>query len=374
MDKINFENEFYSNLSSFIDLLRIPSIYDDKTVTDNSPYGKEVKNALNYMKNLCVAEGFKIKEYDNQVISASYGNGERIDIASHLDVVSVSDGWLKGPFSGFFDDSYIYGRGSQDMKSGAWLVFLALKLIKNQGIKLNKEIRLVYGSDEERTMNDMKYYISVEGKPHFAFSPDGRFPMAIGEKGALMWKMATNYDGIVVSLECGVQPNVVSPIAIARVKFLNKELVENYLSKNNINGEVDFIDGLMSIKIIGKSSHASRPQDSTDATVILLKLISELFFDSLITQLYKFFCDYYGNNGDIAYDIEPMGKLTVILGILKLSEGKMEALIDCRYPYGVTSDKLTSILKNYFSNWYIEKLYDDAPTLMSEDDDNIKIC
>jgi acetylornithine deacetylase/succinyl-diaminopimelate desuccinylase-like protein len=92
------------------------------------------------------------------------------------------------------------------MKTSAWLVYLAVKKLREEGVPFTKEIRLVYGSDEERTMEDMKAYVRYAGLPEFAMTPDGNFPMAIGEKGALMWIIRSKYRGAVKKLDAGVQP------------------------------------------------------------------------------------------------------------------------------------------------------------------------
>ena len=148
----------------FLELLRIPSVYDEKTASKEMPFGKYSHDALLYMKNVLENEGFSVTMYDDAVISAEYGDGpddERIDIVSHLDVVEPGEGWTYPPFAAVKKDGRIIARGSQDMKSGAWLTFLGLKHLKDTGYVPNRKLRLVYGSDEERTMDDMKTYVRV---------------------------------------------------------------------------------------------------------------------------------------------------------------------------------------------------------------------
>ena len=325
------------------------------------------------MADICNKEGFYIKNYSNKVISASYGEGDRIDIASHLDVVGQGEGWKYDPFLGEIIGDSIYGRGSQDMKAGAFLTFLALKIIKDNNIKLNKKINLVYGCDEERTMNDLRYYIKKEGYPSFAFSPDGSFPMAIGEKGALMWVMEGKYKGIVESFDCGIQPNVVSPVAKAVINDTNIYRIKKYLSDNNIKSETEIKDNKIFIKIYGKSAHASTPLEGEDATLILFKLIKDLYKDKIIGDLYNIFADPYGNNAGIYNNIYPMGKLTFICGKSYLKNNKIVLYSDCRYPYGISSKELTEKLKNNISNFSIDLRYDDEPTLLENNNKYVKI-
>ena len=148
VSEMNFQKIWEAHRDEFSALVQIPSVYDASTVSAGAPYGRPVRNALDYMEELCRREGFQIRDYEGAVFSASWGSGKRVDIVSHLDVVSVSDGWDEPPFSGSVHDGYVYGRGTQDMKAGAYLTFLALKLVKDSGIVPKREIRLVYGSDE----------------------------------------------------------------------------------------------------------------------------------------------------------------------------------------------------------------------------------
>ncbi|MGN1405071.1 MAG: M20/M25/M40 family metallo-hydrolase, partial [Erysipelotrichaceae bacterium] len=142
---LDFKSIWDENEAGFIDLLSVHSVYDKFTVTADMPCGKGVNDALTFMKNKCQEAGFRIKEFDGHAFSASIGEGERIDIVSHLDVVEPGNGWSYDPFKPVCTDVSITARGAQDMKSGAWLTFLALKTLKEQNISLNKKLTLVYG-------------------------------------------------------------------------------------------------------------------------------------------------------------------------------------------------------------------------------------
>ena len=127
---IDFKSIWKDNEAGFLDLLSVVSVYDETTVTDSMPCGKGINDALCFMKKRCQEAGFEIKEFDGHAFSASIGKGERIDIVSHLDVVEPGNDWTSDPFTPVNTQSYIRARGSQDMKSGAWLSFLALKTLK----------------------------------------------------------------------------------------------------------------------------------------------------------------------------------------------------------------------------------------------------
>ena len=351
----------------FCRLVRIPSVYDGISAGSGAPYGRNVRQALDYMKSLCEREGFDVREYDGQAISASWGSGERIDIVSHLDVVQVDGDWDEDPFSGSVHDGRVYGRGTQDMKSGAYLTFLALKLVKDSGLVPNREFRLVYGTDEERTMNDMRHYVSKAGLPAFAFTPDGGFPMVNGEKGALMWTMDGIWDGAVLNLKGGIQPNVISPFAEALVKCSADEL-KKASAETGIPASIRQEQNGTFVRVEGRAAHASRPEDGDNATVKLLKLLHAATGEERVGKLYSFFSDPHGAGAGMDYDLEPMGKLSLNLGILTIEDGKLHAMIDSRYPYGVTSAELHGKIVSAFPEYDVELPYDDPPTYVPDDD------
>ena len=368
VSSLNYAQIWEAHKGAFSRLVQIPSVYDAETAGSETPYGIPVYQALTYMKELCRREGFQITEYDGAAFAASWGTGERIDIVSHLDVVGVTDDWEEDPFSGSIHDGYVHGRGTQDMKSGAYLTFLALKLIKDSGIVPNKEIRLVYGTDEERTMDDMRLYVTKAGLPAFAFTPDGTFPMVNGEKGALMWIMEGDYTGFIRSLSGGIQPNVIPPEAVAVVDFGDAALASRKAQLLGIDAAFAVLPEGLQIRVKGKAAHASRPESGRNAATDLFRLLAALSGEAILCRIASCFGDAHGRGAGMDYDISPMGKLSLSPGIVEIADGRIRFWIDCRYPYGVGSDTLTQILSERFPEYTVTLPYDAPPTFTPEDD------
>lgn len=356
----------------FSALLRIPSVYDEATVHEQAPYGEPVRRALSFMKALCEREGFPVTEYGGHAISASWGAGERIDLVSHLDVVGVDGNWAEDPFSGSIHNGAVHGRGTQDMKSGAFLTFLALKLVKDSGITPKKEFRLVYGADEERTMEDMRYYVSRAGLPAFAFTPDGQFPLTNGEKGALMWVMEGEYTGCVRELTGGIQPNVVPPAASALTDFKDASLARRHMEELGIAGEAEQTPEGLRLTVCGKACHASRPDGGHSAVTDLFRLLAVLSGERTWKRLANGFTDPFGGGVGLAADLPPMGKLTLNPGVVTVKGDHLRILIDCRYPMGVTSEKLTGQLARSFPEYSVALPYDDPPTYTPPEDAGVR--
>jgi succinyl-diaminopimelate desuccinylase len=358
-------------LRDISELVKLPTVYDPDTVTDGMPYGRAVALGYQWIREKALSDGFEVLEYDGHALAIRIKGSEiphRIDVVSHVDVVAPGGGWELDPFSGSVTEDGIYGRGTVDMKGTLILTYYALKYIKENRIPCNRELRLVIGCDEERTMQDMKYYIKKAGPPDFAFTPDGKFPYSLGEKGALMWTLEGEMSTCIEEFDGGVQCNVVSPIAKAKLKgTAYAERLREELRKYQYNTEVSCDGEATWIVLEGKAAHASVPQEGFNATVHLLRLIALVTGDPLAELLYRSFGDYYGKGVGLEYDIAPMGKLTINLGVLKIRKGKLVAQIDCRYPKGINSDLLTKKLQEVLVPIRVIINYDDEPTLADAD-------
>ncbi len=98
---------------------------------------------------------FKVVEIDkedvkNLFLYKKFGDGVHLSFAGHIDVVPAGDGWDSDPFVATHRDGFIYGRGTQDMKSGLASFIQAVKETEN----FNGTISLILTSDEE---GDAKY-------------------------------------------------------------------------------------------------------------------------------------------------------------------------------------------------------------------------
>ncbi|MCR2045132.1 Sapep family Mn(2+)-dependent dipeptidase [Anaerosalibacter massiliensis] len=181
---LNDKIEYYKDelLKSIIDLVNIGSIKEKSKI--DAPFGEMPKAAL--VKALEIAEdlGFKTKNLDNYIGYAQYGEGENyIGVLGHLDVVPVGEGWKFPPFSGHIENGKIYGRGVLDNKGPIISALYALYAIKEAGLKINKPVRIIFGTDEESGFNDIPYYLEREKPPIMGFTPDCKYPVVYGERG-----------------------------------------------------------------------------------------------------------------------------------------------------------------------------------------------
>ena len=81
----------------------------------------------------------------NLFLYKKFGEGEHLCFAGHVDVVPAGEGWESDPYELTSRDGYLYGRGTQDMKSGVAASVEALKDVKN----FNGTLSVLLTSDEE---------------------------------------------------------------------------------------------------------------------------------------------------------------------------------------------------------------------------------
>lgn len=180
-------------LKSIIDLVNVASIKGEPQV--NAPFGEKPKDGL--IKALEIAEdlGFETKNLDNYIGYAQYGESEDyIGILGHVDVVPVGEGWEFPPFSGHIDNGKIYGRGVLDNKGPIISALYALYAIKESGLETNKQVRVIFGTDEESGFNDIPHYLRIGKPPIMGFTPDCKYPVVYGERGRANIQFQSEYN------------------------------------------------------------------------------------------------------------------------------------------------------------------------------------
>lgn len=94
--------------------------------------------------------GFKAMRVDvegvkNLFIYKKFGEGEHLCFAGHVDVVPAGKNWETDPYNAVEKDGFIYGRGTQDMKSGVAAFVQALKETES----FDGTLSILLTSDEE---------------------------------------------------------------------------------------------------------------------------------------------------------------------------------------------------------------------------------
>jgi len=81
----------------------------------------------------------------NLFLYKKFSDGDHLCFAGHVDVVPAGEGWSSDPYKLTQKDGFLYGRGTQDMKSGVSAFIQALKEVED----FNGTLSVLLTSDEE---------------------------------------------------------------------------------------------------------------------------------------------------------------------------------------------------------------------------------
>ena len=152
--------------------IQVPSV---KTAPEpGAPFGREVRRALDLVLSDAATMGFETRNFDGYAGDVRMGplGVDPLAILVHLDVVPAGDGWTVPPFAAEIEDGRMYGRGMSDDKGPAAAALYAMYAMKKAGLPLKREVRLIFGCDEESGWECMKYYMAHCVMPRTGFSPD----------------------------------------------------------------------------------------------------------------------------------------------------------------------------------------------------------
>ncbi len=188
--------------AALVELVRIPSVCDEGA--GGYPFGEAIDQALRKALQIAGDLGFKTHYGDG----GYYGyrrdrrGEEMLGILGHLDVVppgKLAD-WDRDPFDPVEKDGMLYGRGTQDDKGPLLAALFAVKALMDAGVKFNKRVRFIFGTDEETLWRCINRYKEKEELPDMGFSPDSRFPLTYAEKGLLQLHLeGSNESGLRLS-------------------------------------------------------------------------------------------------------------------------------------------------------------------------------
>lgn len=335
-------------------IIQIRSVKDEPK--KGMPFGEGVNACLEYALALSEKLGFKTKNVDGYAGHAEFGEGDEVvGVLVHLDVVPEGDHWTYPPYKAEIHDDKIYGRGTIDDKGPAIATLYAMKAIKDLDIKLNKKIRIIFGTDEESGWGGINYYLEHEKAPNLAFTPDADFPAIHGEKGILIFDLVKTFkadlkeEGVkIIKIKGGNRPNMVPDYCEAHLSSASslKEKLDIYVKENKVKLEIDEKEDVSIIKSYGVSAHGSLPELGQNAISQLILFLNTL--DLANTEM-KDFITWYQDKIGMAYDGESIGcgfcdeesgKLIFNVGVIDLDQEKVNVSINIRYPITYTENQV----------------------------------
>ncbi len=351
-----FENHKEEMLNDISSLISIPSVRGEKK--DGKPYGEMPYAALQKALSISESYGFSCKDYDGYAGAVDYNNKETVlNIFAHLDVVEAGSDWITPPYEMTLKKDVVYGRGVSDDKGPAVCALYAMRALKESGIQLNKNVRLIFGTDEECGCSDLKYYFSKEKPSEWSFTPDANFPVTNGEKGRFSKNFFSEYEAVsegcfVKSVHAGVAGNAVPSVCEAEVTGIADEKIAEYAKSMEVTTGTSFSVNNGKIVCRGTSAHASLPFMGNNPVTAMLALLSSLpVDDSECSDRIKALCEMF-SHGDykgksFGVDMEDsLGELTLSLDILHLENGKIHGFFDTRTPMKASAQNCSSVIED----------------------------
>ncbi|WP_442600279.1 dipeptidase PepV [Neobacillus sp. D3-1R] len=375
-------------------LLRIESIKDLSSKTETSPMGRNVAEALDFMLDLSENSGFNTKNLDGYAGYLEYKNNEQSDeyvgVLCHVDVVPATGVWTTPPFEPTIREGKLFARGAIDDKGPTMAAFYGLKIVKELGLPLKNNVRIIFGTDEESGMSCMKHYQDVEKMPALGFAPDAVFPMINAEKGQLNIKLSLkdeqkNEDAPlrVVSFKSGSRVNMVPESATVILEGEFEALAQNFevfCHENQLRYEHNVHGNQLELTLFGVSAHGMEPHKGQNAGTTLAQFLSNYSFKdsanpffSLLALLHE---DFNGVKLGVEFSDSITGPLTVNPGILSYEQdGEGTVYLNVRCPvttdYEETKKKLIKKIEG--TGFVVAEIRESQPHHVDAEEPMIKI-
>ena len=347
------------------------------------------------LKKQATALGLDFKDDGFVVIIGLGDSKERVGIITHGDVQPANPSkWKQSPYvlDVTSKPGKIIGRGTEDDKGPISTALYAMKAIKDKKIQLNKRLELYIYMAEESDWAPLEAYIKTHELPQMNITIDAEYPVVTAEKGygtisltfpnnSLTFPTETinTNDAFLKSFTGGFFGSQIPEDANAIIENANVALLNQLTQKaktyEGITFDLKLKETTLTISVLGKSAHSSKPEDGINAVTHLADLLSfKRWPVNTSGALVNFINDNIGTGlygkkfGDVAYSDQFMGPLTLSPTVLKQRDNGMQLNINIRRPRG----KDTAILKNEIlqtiSTWSTSNQYPviDVNTVVKE--------
>lgn len=348
-------------------LVRIRSVRED--AQPGMPFGPGPAAALAEALALCGELGLSAQNHENYVGTADLNEKEtRLHILGHLDVVGEGTGWtVTEPYTPKLVDGMLYGRGADDDKGPVVCALMAMQAVRELGVELNYNVRMILGTDEESGSGDIAYYYAREPYAPYTFSPDAEFPVINIEKGSYKpaftktWAPETATPRV-TALQGGFRINVLPPEAECVVTGLSAAAARPYCDRSaaETGAVYELSEAGDDLRILchGKGAHASLPEEGNNAITALLHLLCALPLAKVGSTAALHALNALFPHGDcagralgIAQSDAVSGALTLAFSLLEVNEHGLSGRFDSRFPLCATEENCKSAAEAAFAKF-----------------------
>lgn len=346
-------------VASVQELVRVRSVAGEPG--PGTPAGTGPRDALVLALHIAERLGFKTTNVDNYAGFAEFGNGdEYVGALGHIDVVPEGGNWTYPPFGGEIHEGKIFGRGALDDKGPALAALFGARAVMESGLPIQKRVRVIFGTEEETGDRDIRYYLSKEKPPVAGFTPDADFPVVFAEKGILWIELEKKFDTpahetIITAITGGTVANMVPDAAAAEILTVHPEITLRRCGEVPHTSctiiETKAGKGGITIRALGESAHASKPEEGKNAIqALLVFLADQKLSPGAMTDAIRFFSKTLAMETDgkafgLASCDEISGALTLNTGLIDAGVGHFRLTFDIRYPVTISVESIIGLVQ-----------------------------
>ncbi|MCY1713978.1 Sapep family Mn(2+)-dependent dipeptidase [Caproiciproducens galactitolivorans] len=343
---LNYREDIIKDLA---ELVAIPSVQGKPE--EGMPFGREVAKAMDSILNMADRMGFATKNIGGYAGHAEYGEGDEVAaVVAHMDIVPEGEGWDTDPFTLTKKGNLYFGRGTADDKGAAIVALYCLKALKDENIKGNRRLRVIFGAGEETSSNDLEMYLKSEQMPVMAFTPDSDYGICNREKGIMRFTISAKKEhSVIKEFTAGTVVNAVPSKAIAEVVCSEETYRKLQDAAKNAAGDFEIEKTTDGAKItsVGKASHAMQPQEGFNSATHLMKLLGVVFKEEELGSLVRFVntkvgTELHGESLGVSQQDKESGPLTFNIGLVNIHDGEASVGVDIRYPVTADGEKIFS--------------------------------
>ncbi|MCL1111057.1 dipeptidase [Shewanella schlegeliana] len=297
------------------------------------------------------------------VVLIGLGQGpEKLGVITHGDVQPANASlWAQSPYilDRQSEPGKLIGRGTEDDKGPIVTAMYAMKSIKDNHIQLDKRIELMVYMAEESDWQPLRDFLKEFTPADLNITIDAEYPVVTAEKG---WsQISFTIPSVPVEeqsklpqlldFEGGYFASQVPQQASATLVNVDPQLLLRLKKKANSHKQMQYRFEPKGQKLViyadGKSAHSSTPEDGVNAVTHLADLLSVQSWPKSTASLTQSFIAqmvglgiYAEQFGDIAYQDDFMGSMSLASTVVKMGSKGAEITINLRRPKGKEPEQL----------------------------------
>ncbi len=331
----------------------------------------EFSGFKNHIKKLSNSLGFNYQDHGH-ILIVSYGQQQqRLGILVHGDVQPAdASKWKKNPFEldRTSEPGLLIARGTEDDKGSIASILYAMKSIKDKNIKLKRKLELIIYLAEESDWEPFKTFLKTYFPPEINVTLDASYPVVTAEKGYSAIQVdipmvnQTYNTAYISQFSGGVFGSQVPEDATVEIKNVSQKLVARLKNRADNYPQVDYQFSLnnktLNITAKGKSAHSADPENGINAVAFIAQILSRESWPKTTAGLAVAYINelvgigYHAEKfGEIAYEDDFMGKMTMVSSIVKPSDIGIHLNLNLRRPKGKTEAVLISQTEQALKGW-----------------------